>query len=233
MHSELILLLFTAVTISCVHTFSGPDHYLPFVALSRSKGWSRPRTILWTVVCGIGHVGSSVLLGLIGIAVGFSLSKLSWFEGIRGGFAAWALLLFGLGYTLWGLYQAKLNRPHKHFDINDDGSMYVFEHRHGETIAPKDRYPVTPWIMFFIFAMGPSEPMIPLLSYPAAQHSWVGITAMIIVYIIATVATMVLMVILGLYGIAFFKTAKIERYVHAIGGLVILVCGCGMVFLGW
>lgn len=233
MHSELMLLLLTAVTISCVHTFSGPDHYLPFVALSRSKGWSRPRTILWTVVCGIGHVGSSVLLGLIGMAVGFSLSKLSWFEGIRGGLAAWALLLFGLGYTLWGLYQAKLNRPHKHFDINDDGSMYVFEHRHGETIAPKDRYPVTPWVMFFIFAMGPSEPMIPLLSYPAAQHSWVGITAMIVVYIIATVATMVLMVILGLYGISLFKTAKIERYVHAIGGLVILICGCGMVFLGW
>jgi sulfite exporter TauE/SafE len=233
MHSELVLLLFTAVTISCVHTFSGPDHYLPFVALSRSKGWSRPRTIGWTVVCGIGHVGSSVLLGLIGIAIGFSLAKLSWFEGIRGGFAAWALLLFGLGYTLWGLYQAKLNKPHKHFDINDDGAMYVFEHRHGEVVAPQDRYPVTPWVMFFIFAMGPSEPMIPLLSYPAAQHSWTGITAMIVVYVIATVATMVLMVTLGLYGIAFFKTSKLERYVHAIGGIVILICGCGMVFLGW
>ncbi|OCX54443.1 hypothetical protein BEL04_09380 [Mucilaginibacter sp. PPCGB 2223] len=233
MRNELLLLLFTAVTISCVHTFSGPDHYLPFVALSRSKGWSRPRTIMWTMLCGIGHVGSSVLLGLIGIAVGFSLSKLSWFEGIRGGFAAWALLLFGLGYTVWGLYQAKQNKAHKHFDIYDDGSMYVYEHQHGEAVAPKDRYPVTPWVMFFIFAMGPSEPMIPLLSYPAAQHSWIGITAMITVYIIATVATMVLMVILGLYGIAFFRTSKIERYVHAIGGAVILICGCGMVFLGW
>ena len=56
---------------------------------------------------------------------------------------------------------------------------------------------------------------------------------MIIVYITATVATMLLMVILGLYGIALFKTAKVERYVHALGGLTILICGCGMVFLGW
>ncbi|MBW4891841.1 hypothetical protein KXQ82_19095 [Mucilaginibacter sp. HMF5004] len=233
MQSELTLLMLTAITISCVHTFSGPDHYLPFVALSRSRGWSRPRTVMWTIVCGIGHVGSSVLLGLIGIAVGFSLSKLSWFEGIRGGFAAWALLLFGLVYTIWGLYQAKLNRPHKHFDMDDDGSMYVFEHKHGDTVAPKDRYPVTPWVMFFIFAMGPSEPMIPLLSYPAAQHSLFGITSLIIVYITATVATMVLMVILGLYGIEFFKIGKAERYVHALGGLTILICGIGMVFLGW
>ena len=114
--------------------------------------------------------------GVIGIAVGFSLSKLSWFENIRGGFAAWALLAFGLGYTIWGLYQAKINRPHKHFDIDDDGSMYVFEHKHDEAVAPDNRYPVTPWVMFFIFAMGPSEPMIPLLSYPAAKQSLVGIT---------------------------------------------------------
>jgi len=87
--------------------------------------------------------------------------------------------------------------------------------------------------MFFIFAMGPSEPMIPLLSYPAAQHSLFGVICMIIVYIASTVATMVLMVILGLYGISFFKTIRVERYVHALGGLTILICGCGMVFLGW
>jgi sulfite exporter TauE/SafE len=233
MRSELSLLILTAITISCIHTLSGPDHYLPFVALSRSRGWSKPRTIVWTVVCGIGHVSSSVLLGLIGIAVGFSLSKLSWFEGIRGGFAAWALLIFGLLYTIWGIWQIKLNRSHKHFDIYDDGSIYVFEHQHNEAVAPKNRYPVTPWVMFFIFAMGPSEPMIPLLSYPAAQHSLFGITSLILVYIFFSVSTMVLMVILGLYGISFFKTGKVERYVHALGGLTILICGIGMVFMGW
>ncbi|EHQ30464.1 hypothetical protein [Mucilaginibacter paludis] len=233
MHSELSLLIFSAITISCLHTFSGPDHYLPFVALSKSRGWSVGRTVLWTMVCGIGHVGSSVILGLVGIAVGWSLSRLSWLENIRGGYAAWALLLFGLGYTIWGFYHAKLNRPHKHFDMNDDGSMYVFEHKNGETVSPKDRYPVTPWVMFFIFAMGPSEPMIPLLSYPAAKNSVFAITALVIAYVIATVLTMVAMVVLSLYGISYFKTSKIERYVHALGGLTILICGCGMVFLGW
>lgn len=233
MQTELGLLIFTAITISCLHTLSGPDHYLPFVALSKSRGWSVPRTIFWTIICGIGHVGSSVLLGLIGIAVGFSLSKLSWFENIRGGFAAWALLIFGLIYTIWGIYQAKFNRSHKHFDMNEDGSMYVFEHRHGQVVASKNRYPVTPWVMFFIFAMGPSEPMIPLLSYPAAKQSLLGITALIVVYVFFTVATMVAMVVLSLYGIAFFKAGKLERYVHALGGVTILICGIGMVFMGW
>ncbi len=233
MQGELSLLILSAITISCLHTFSGPDHYLPFVALSKSRGWSVPRTIFWTIICGIGHVGSSVLLGLIGIAVGFSLSKLIWFENIRGGFAAWALLLFGLIYTIWGMHQAKINRPHKHFDLYEDGSMYVFEHQHGEVVSPKNRYPVTPWVMFFIFAMGPSEPMIPLLSYPAAQHSLFGITSLILVYVFFTVATMVAMVVLSLYGIAFFKAGRLERYVHALSGVTILICGIGMVFLSW
>jgi sulfite exporter TauE/SafE len=233
MKTELGLLIISAITISCVHTVSGPDHYLPFVALSKSRGWSFLRTILWTIICGVGHVGSSVLLGLAGIAVGWSISKLSWLENIRGGFAAWALLIFGLVYSVWGLYQAQNGRPHKHFDIYDDGSMYVFEHQHGEVATPIKRYPVTPWVMFFIFAMGPSEPMIPLLSYPAARQSIFGITSLIIVYMFFTVITMVVMVILGLYGIAFFKSGKIERYVHALGGFTILICGIGMVFIGW
>jgi hypothetical protein len=41
------------------------------------------------------------------------------------------------------------------------------------------------------------------------------------------------MVILGYMGIAFVKTEKLERYVHALGGLTIFICGAGMLFLGW
>jgi hypothetical protein len=29
------------------------------------------------------------------------------------------------------------------------------------------------------------------------------------------------------------KTEKLERYMHALGGLTIFVCGAGMLFLGW
>jgi UDP-N-acetylglucosamine transferase subunit ALG13 len=41
------------------------------------------------------------------------------------------------------------------------------------------------------------------------------------------------MVLLGLYGYSFYDTEKLERYIHAIGGLVISTCGVGMLFLGW
>jgi hypothetical protein len=40
-------------------------------------------------------------------------------------------------------------------------------------------------------------------------------------------------VVLGYYGLSLFKTGKLERYMHALGGLAILICGIGMVFLNW
>ena len=233
MSSEFYILIATAVTISFLHTVAGPDHYLPFIALSKTRGWSFSKTVFWTVVCGCGHVGSSVLLGLGGAAIGWSLSSVQWIQSIRGGLAGWCLLIFGLIYTIWGLIRAKQNRTHKHFDVFTDGSMYVYEHKHGEVVPPKERHAVTPWVMFVIFVLGPCEPMIPLLSFPAAKNSLFGMTILIIVYTFMTIITMLAMVLLGYYGIGFLTTRKWERYVHALGGMAILVCGAGMVFLQW
>ena len=233
MQSEMEILMIAAVSIACLHTVTGPDHYLPFIALSKSRGWSFTKTIGWTVVCGCGHVWSSVLLGLGGAAIGWSLSKVSWMENIRGGIAGWVMLVFGFIYGIWGLYRAYKNNPHKHFDLQDDGSIYVYQHKHGEAVAPQDRHKVTPWVMFIIFILGPCEPMIPLLYFPAAKNSWAGMVLLIIVYTIVTLLTMVTMVILGYFGIAFLQTEKLERYVHALGGLTIFICGAGMLFLGW
>jgi sulfite exporter TauE/SafE len=233
MQAELEVLLIAAFTLACLHTAAGPDHYLPFIALSKSRGWSFTRTLLWTLICGCGHVGSSVLLGLGGAAIGWSLSKVRWLEAVRGGIAGWALLLFGLLYGLWGLIKAKNNPSHKHFDIYEEGTVFVYEHKHGEAVAPHERHVVTPWVLFIIFVLGPCEPMIPLLYFPAAKSSWAGMVLLIAVYTFFTLATMLLMVILGYYGLAFVKTEKLERHIHTLGGLTLFICGAGMVFMGW
>ncbi|MDB5248470.1 MAG: hypothetical protein JWQ40_2864 [Segetibacter sp.] len=233
MQAELGVLMLTAMGIACLHTVTGPDHYIPFIALSKSRGWSFTKTIGWTLLCGCGHVWSSVILALGGAAVGWSLSKVSWLENVRGGMAGWALVGFGLAYSIWGLIKAKKGSRHKHFDVYDNGSIYVYEHRHGQAVAPKERHAVTPWVMFLIFVLGPCEPMIPLLYFPAAKNSFEGMTLLIIIYTIFTLATMLVMVTLGYYGFAYFNSQKLEKYVHAFAGFTILTCGAGMVFLDW
>lgn len=233
MSPEMQALIITAISIACLHTISGPDHYLPFIALSKSKGWAVGKTIAWTIICGMGHVLSSVILGLGGAALGWSLHKISWLENVRGGIAGWVMLLFGLLYMVWGLYRLYKNKPHKHFDMNNDGGLYVYEHKHGQAVTQQERFRVTPWVMFIIFVLGPCEPMIPLLYFPAAQNSWWGMLVLIIVYTVCTLATMLLMVLLGYFGIAFASPQKLERYVHVLGGVTIFICGVGMLWMGW
>ena len=70
MPDALTTLTITAASIGFLHTLLGPDHYLPFIAMSRARQWSPARTALVTVLCGVGHVAGSVLPGVIGIALG-------------------------------------------------------------------------------------------------------------------------------------------------------------------
>jgi hypothetical protein len=233
MSPELEVLMIAAITISFLHTVAGPDHYLPFIALSKARGWKFSKTLMWTVICGCGHVWSSVVLGCGGAALGWSLSKVKWLESVRGGLAGWTLLGFGLVYCIWGIARAQQNRRHKHFDVYEDGSVYVFEHNHNEVVPAKDRHRVTPWVMFIIFLLGPCEPMIPLLYFPAAKNSLYGMIFLIVVYTVFTLITMILMVTMGYFGFSFLKTNKLERYMHAIGGFAIFICGAGMILIGW
>lgn len=233
MQSEMTLLIIAAISIATLHTLTGPDHYLPFIALSRSRGWSVAKTVGWTVICGSGHVLSSVCLGLGGAALGWSFSSLGWLENIRGGIAGWAMLIFGLTYTAWGFHRAKNMKAHKHFDLAGDGGLYVYEHDHANPVASTEKYRLTPWVMFIIFILGPCEPMIPLLYFPAAQNSWTGMFILIGVYTIVTLLTMLTLVLLGYYGLFWMKTGRMERWIHALGGIAILICGAGMLWMGW
>jgi sulfite exporter TauE/SafE len=233
MPGEFTFLILSAITISCVHTVSGPDHYVPFIALSKSRKWSANRTIFWTVVCGIGHVGSSIVLGLTGIAFGWSIAGITWLENARADISGWVMLLAGITYTIYAFVQLKRNKFHKHFDNYEDGNIYVYEHRHGTMAYPRQRKKVTPWVMFIVFVLGPCEPLIPLLSFPAAQHSVFGITILIALFTLFTLLTMVTMVLLGYYGISFFKTKRLEKYMNVLAGLTIMLCGSGILFMGW
>lgn len=221
--------------IGCGHTLAGPDHYVPFLAMARAGGWSLKKTLLITVVCGIGHVLGSVVLGLAGIALGWSVGSLEWFEGIRGGLAGWMLLGFGLAYTAWGLHHAWNRRTNAHVHVHADGSVKFHHHDHagdhehapGATGGSRS---MTPWILFTIFVFGPCEPLIPILMYPAAKHSITGILLVAGVFALATVATMTVVVTVALLGIDRWRFPRLARYSHALAGLALVACALAIQF---
>lgn len=233
MEHEVIILIVSATTIACLHTASGPDHYLPFIALSKAKQWSLARTLWWTLVCGLGHIASSLALASAAAALGWSVHTIRWLEHVRGGIAGWALLVFGALYLVWGFIWAKKMASHNHFDFAPTGEVYVFNHRHGDAVAPSQRFKVTPWVLFVVFVLGPCEPLIPLLYVPAVQNSFASMVLVVGVYGFFTLATMVAMVLLGMYGFSMFSTAPMEKHMHTLAGLALLICGAGMVFWQW
>lgn len=228
MSPELWALVGTAGLLGLVHTLIGPDHYVPFIVMGKARNWSVVKTAWITLLCGIGHVGSSVVLGFVGIAAGVALAKLEWFEGFRGDIAAWLLTVFGFLYLVWGIRRAVLNRPHKHLHMHD-GEQHEHDHTHTEGHAHAHTQPnkvnITPWILFTIFVFGPCEPLIPLLMFPAAQQSVFGIVVVSVVFSVATIGTMMAIVMGATFGLKLTPLHKLERYTHALAGGAILACG--------
>jgi sulfite exporter TauE/SafE len=233
---EIILLAGTAATIGFVHTVLGPDHYLPFIVISRARRWRLSKTLFVSLLCGLGHVLSSVVIGFIGIAFGVALGRLEGVESFRGGLAGWLLIGFGFAYLAWGLWRAIKKKPHTHShlhaqdDEHDHSHVHQGEHYHLHGRASKKS--LTPWILFTIFIFGPCEPLIPILMYPAAKHNMAGVVLVTVAFGLTTIGTMLFLIALSSWGLSFLPLGKLERYVHALAGAMILISGLSVQFLG-
>jgi nickel/cobalt exporter len=239
MSPEIVLLCGTAAAIAVVHTLLGPDHYLPFVAMARSRDWSLAKTLRTTLLCGSGHILGSVVLGFVGIYASMQLHALEWVEGLRGDLAAWALASFGLVYMAWGLRRAWRNKRNSHWH-NHVGESHVHLHGHQAAHAHVHALPDTEvkrrgavsWAIFIIFVLGPCEPLIPILMFPAAKESLAGLVAVTSVFAIVTVVTMLGVVAVSVWGLQAIRLPRVERFSEAIAGGTITLCGLSIAVLG-
>jgi len=256
---EIWMLAGTAAALGLVHTVIGPDHYLPFIVIGRARNWKLQKTLGVAFLAGLGHILSSVVLGFVGIALGLAVSKLEGVESARGAVAAWLLIGFGLAYFIWGLRRAWRDKPHVHphlhdheedhthphgpdLGAHDPAHEHVHQHAHvhtherAEHAHPHGEVPkkanITPWVLFTIFVFGPCEPLIPLVMYPAARHSTAGVALVAAAFGVVTIATMLVIIAAASFGASFVKLGKLERYSHALAGLMIFISGLAVQFLG-
>jgi len=252
MTAELSALVITSASIGFFHTLFGPDHYVPFIMMSWARKWSAAKTILVTLLCWFGHIGSSVVLGLIGVALGLAVKRLEIVESFRGNLAAWLLVAFGLAYLVWGLRRAFRSQAHTHNHVHAGQDSHTHTHSHflehthihnsfdsaqarpeqGRGDRNKTTLSITPWVLFAIFVFGPCEPLIPIVMYPAAKNSLFGLVMVTCVFGGTTIATMLSLVLLSRAGVNLIPLAGAQRFAHAVAGATILLCGLAIQFLG-
>jgi len=235
MNDSIALLSVTAISIGFIHTILGPDHYLPFIVLSQAKKWSLRKTMVVTFFCGLGHVLSSVVLGLLGIAVGISVTRLVSVESFRGNISAWLFIAFGLVYMIISIRNLIKKKKHSHSHFHIDGEKHSHEHNHQKEhthIHQDDIFKTTPWILFLIFVFGPCEPLIPILMYPASKNNISGTILVSVLFSVVTIGTMMSIVLAFKLGLNKINLKPIEKYSHVIAGAMILFSGLAIQYLG-
>ena len=208
-------LLAGTAAIAVTHTLLGPDHYLPFVMMAHAGKWTRTKTAWVTALCGLGHVASSLVLGILGVLAGLAVHEIRGAETTRGDWAAWGMVALGVAYGLWGLRKA------------------IREHVHAHGPDPRRvRTLLSFWALFALFVLGPCEPLIPLFVMPASRGRWELALGLALLFTGLTVTCMVGTVVAMQSGLMRLPLRGLERWSHAMAGGVIALSGLAVVLLG-
>ncbi len=236
MLDEFAVLSVTTAGIAFAHTIMGPDHYLPFVAMARAGGWSQARLCWVTLGCGVGHVAASALLGFAAVGLGMSIGGLSAFESVRGTLAAWGMIAFGAIYAAWGIRSALRGKPHSHGHAHASGEFHRHQHVHQDPHVHlhegSGAARIGGWSLFALFVVGPCEPLIPLIMYPAVTGSPQRTLGVVAIFTVVTLATMLAAVLLAARGAIRLTGLPGRRFGHAITGGIVCSCGLLIEFAG-
>lgn len=202
-------LIAATASIAVLHALA-PDHWLPFVMIGKAQKWSKSRLLWVTAISGVAHVGSSVILGSVGLLLGDAVIQFQGIEAVRGHIAVLLLIGFGLAYAAWGIWRS---RTHRHISFDLSGKRTV-----------------TLWTVFAVFVLGPCEPLIPLM-FLSTPYGTIGIVVVTLLFAAITLFMMVGQAFLGMSGIELVKHEFAERYSHALAGSVITLTGVFLLIL--
>lgn len=208
-------LVLTAMTVGALHSLA-PDHWVPFAAVARARGWSAGKTARVTFLCGFGHVTVSALLGLLALLLGREAMEAA---GTRLESIAGILLVsFGVLYAIWGMRRGIADRLHGH--------------HHGVHDHVHDPGTVSAWTLFLIFCADPCVAVIPLM-LAASAHGAAKVVQLVALYELATIGAMVLLVLPARAGVSVMRAPWLDRWGDATAGTVIAATGVLVAILGW
>jgi putative Mn2+ efflux pump MntP len=197
-----------SLILSTIHALI-PNHWLPLIAVGKTEKWTHSQTLWATVITGVAHTLSTIIIGIVVGLIGYKLATK--YAVISETIAP--VILIGLGL------------------------IYIFRdfrsnHRHTHEIKPLVTEPGqkrSRWIAILTslsIAMF-LTPCIEIEAYyfHAGTIGWIGIFIVSAVYLMTTVVIMLLLVYLGMKGVKTFKSHFLEHHEKAVTGIVLIALG--------
>jgi nickel/cobalt exporter len=252
--------LYTAtLSVAFFHTLN-PDHWIPFVLVGRSQKWSILKTEIVALLAGIGHVGTSVIIALIGIYIGGELSER--FATIAETVTGSALIIFGFSYAIYTWRQGghahftiggervlgesghghssdhnhshEHDHTHEHDHSHEHDHTHDQEHSHDSTEEAHSHTHVetrSPYALVAIMGLTPCVALLPL-AFASAGHGTEVTLGVIALFAVVTIGTILTFTYLGSKGFRAVRLEWFEKYGDIVTGIIIGCIGLFVVFAG-
>jgi nickel/cobalt transporter (NicO) family protein len=202
----MVTLLIGSLILSILHALI-PNHWLPVLAISRKEKWSMGETTYVTLVSGLAHAVSTVLIGVVIGVVGSQLA--AYVEHFARVIAPSILIALGIFY----IYQ---HHRHRHFHI------------HAEPQARSRKSIVTSLVIAMFFS-----PCFEIEAYflVAGSHGWSQIAILGALYTVVTVTGMVVFIRLAYSGLSRVNWHSLEHNAGIITGVTLVLTGIASFFI--
>lgn len=226
----------TGFTVAFFHA-AIPTHWLPFVLVSRTRHWSRTKTLGVALFAGLGHVALTTVLGLLIAWFGFQLDEEIGhaFGPVAGGI----LILIG-AYFLWrqmrgaGICHHAMPGSEHHADEHcgdehEHDSHWEHELKDSSLAkAPGDWAAISG--LFLMLTLSPCEGFLPVY-LSAVQFGWGGFVLLTVILALATLAGMTLFTWLTLIGFEKLRLRYFERWEAGLLGAIFVLLGLAMLLM--
>lgn len=194
-----------SLVLSLIHAMI-PHHWIPIVAISKTEKWNTKEALFATLVTGLSHMISTIIIGVIVGFVGIKLSE--HYSSITTIAAPSILLILGIAYLIMDF-----RASHSH-------------HINLEDVAKKNKKSKTTILWSLSLAMF-FMPCFEIEAYyfQAAKYGWPGIMLVSGVYLIMTLLFMFVLVYLGIKGVNKLNLTLLERHSKLITGVVLILLG--------
>ncbi len=197
----MITLITGSLVLSILHGII-PNHWLPVLAISKKEKWDLTETSRITVIAGLSHAASTVLIGVLLALIGAKLATVV--ESFMLFVAPALLVALGVFY-IWQ------HSRHHHFHM----------HGHPEQVSNKNK------LIFSLASAMFFSPCFEIEAYflVAGAEGWWFVALLAVLYTVVTVSGMVIWVRLAHRGLLKMNWHSLEHNAGIITGVTLVLSG--------